>query len=65
MQNCRAHTVEFQRLDGSSAKVELEEGDIILDALLDAGVEPTHDCKMGVCMTCPARVVRLRASGLP
>ena len=26
-------------------------------AALDAGIELTHDCKMGVCMTCPAKLV--------
>lgn len=49
--------MEFNRLDGSTEKLEMEEGDMILDAMLDAGLDPTHDCKMGVCMTCPARVV--------
>jgi ferredoxin len=26
---------------------------------MDAGLDLPHDCKMGVCMTCPARLVRL------
>jgi ferredoxin len=52
----------------SSAKVEIEhengttildvdEGTTILDAALETGLELSHDCKMGVCMTCPARLV--------
>lgn len=28
-------------------------------AALDAGIELSHDCKMGVCMTCPAKLVRM------
>ena len=46
-------------LSGKTEKLEMEEGDTMLDAMIDAGLEPTHDCKMGVCMTCPARLVRL------
>lgn len=58
MQACRAHTVAFEMLDGRKETVQVEEGDNLLDAMIDAGLEPTHDCKMGVCMTCPARIVR-------
>lgn len=58
MQACRAHKVKFEMLDGRKETVEVEEGDNLLDAMIDAGLEPTHDCKMGVCMTCPARLVR-------
>jgi len=28
-----------------------------LDAAIDSGLELSHDCKMGVCMTCPAKLV--------
>lgn len=58
VQACRAHTVAFEMLDGRKETVQVEEGDNLLDAMIDAGLEPTHDCKMGVCMTCPARIVR-------
>jgi ferredoxin len=61
VQSCRAHTVEFRRLDGTSSTLQLEEGEVILEAMLDAGLDPSHDCKMGVCMTCPARVVRYKS----
>ena len=36
------------------------DGDSILEAAIDSGLEMSHDCKMGVCMTCPARLVRGR-----
>ena len=36
---------------------QVDDDTSILDAGLDAGVELPHDCKMGVCMTCPARLV--------
>lgn len=29
----------------------------VLEAALDAGIELPHDCKLGVCLTCPSRVV--------
>lgn len=45
-------------LNGKTEQLELEEGDTMLDAMIDAGLEPSHDCRMGVCMTCPARLVR-------
>ncbi|GBG89620.1 hypothetical protein CBR_g49410 [Chara braunii] len=28
----------------------------ILEAALDSGLELSHDCKLGVCMTCPAKL---------
>lgn len=39
--------------------INVEEGDNILQTALHQGIELSHDCKMGVCMTCPARLVRL------
>lgn len=36
---------------------QVDDDTSILDAGLDAGVDLPHDCKMGVCMTCPARVL--------
>lgn len=35
----------------------MEEGSTILEVALENGIELPHDCKMGVCMTCPARLV--------
>ncbi len=37
--------------------ITVEEGNTILQTALDQGIELTHDCKMGVCMTCPAKLV--------
>lgn len=45
-------------LDGSTQSVAVDDDTTMLEAMLDAGLEPSHDCKMGVCMTCPARLVR-------
>eukprot|EP01025_Chloroclados_australasicus_P005420 TRINITY_DN11633_c0_g1_i4.p1 TRINITY_DN11633_c0_g1~~TRINITY_DN11633_c0_g1_i4.p1 ORF type:complete len:130 (-),score=13.70 TRINITY_DN11633_c0_g1_i4:481-870(-) len=54
---CRAtHKVSVEMLDGSKTDLQVEEGDSILDAMIDAGIDATYDCRMGVCMTCPARI---------
>ena len=51
--------VEIQH-DAGSTVLEVEEDQTILEAALDSGLELSHDCKMGVCMTCPAKLVRRR-----
>eukprot|EP00191_Tetraselmis_sp_GSL018_P001044 CAMPEP_0177610262 /NCGR_PEP_ID=MMETSP0419_2-20121207/19663_1 /TAXON_ID=582737 /ORGANISM="Tetraselmis sp., Strain GSL018" /LENGTH=114 /DNA_ID=CAMNT_0019105511 /DNA_START=183 /DNA_END=527 /DNA_ORIENTATION=- len=54
---CRAsHRVELN-FEGSTYELEVGDGETILEKALDAGVEVPHDCKMGVCMTCPAKLV--------
>jgi ferredoxin len=49
-----SHYVEYQ--DGS-VRVEVEEDDFILDALLAAGVKHPYSCRQGICTTCRVRVV--------
>jgi ferredoxin len=51
-----AHRVEIEHA-GKTTVLEVEDGTSILDAGLDAGLDLPHDCKLGVCMTCPARLV--------
>jgi ferredoxin len=58
VQITRGYKVEFEMLNGTKQELELQEGETMLEAMLEAGMEPTYDCKMGVCMTCPARIVR-------
>ncbi|KAK9810379.1 hypothetical protein WJX72_009749 [[Myrmecia] bisecta] len=43
--------------DGGTTTLEVEEGSTILETALENGLELSHDCKMGVCMTCPARLM--------
>jgi len=57
----RAHRVEIETGSGLVV-LEMEPGETILEAALDQGVELSHDCKMGVCMTCPAKLVRPRTA---
>ncbi|CAG9464042.1 unnamed protein product [Pedinophyceae sp. YPF-701] len=44
-------------LDGTEKDIEVEEGQTILDACLENGIETSYDCNMGVCMTCPAKML--------
>ena len=48
--------MEIQGPSGTHV-LEVEEGETILQNALDNGIELSHDCKMGVCMTCPAKLV--------
>lgn len=52
----RAYKVTIEH--GSESRVlEVEEDETILSRALDEGMDVPHDCKLGVCMTCPARLV--------
>lgn len=64
------HHINSQAFNASLPQVEIEhdngtttlkvgEEQTILEAALENGLELSHDCKMGVCMTCPAKLVRL------
>ena len=46
-QQCAAYTVEIEHAGGTTA-LDVEEGDTILETALEAGLELSHDCKMGV-----------------
>ncbi|GFQ00751.1 ferredoxin root r-b2 [Phtheirospermum japonicum] len=43
--------------DGVATELEVEPDETILSKALDAGLDVPHDCKLGVCMTCPAQLV--------
>ncbi|GLT60318.1 hypothetical protein SLA2020_330900 [Shorea laevis] len=43
--------------EGQSTELEVEPDETILAKALDSGMDVPHDCKLGVCMTCPARLV--------
>ncbi|CAM9608917.1 unnamed protein product [Choristocarpus tenellus] len=50
------HTVTIQH-DGKDTVFEVDEGTTILEAALENDVDLPHDCKLGVCLTCPSFVV--------
>jgi ferredoxin len=54
----RAQTVRLADVDGAVTELRVEEGESILEVALAQGLDVPHDCKMGVCMNCAARLVR-------
>ena len=52
----RAHKVELN-FEGTTHVLEVGADETILSVAIDAGLEVPHDCDMGVCMTCPAKLV--------
>ncbi|MEW5307607.1 MAG: hypothetical protein WDW36_009987 [Sanguina aurantia] len=44
--------------EGKSHMLTIQDGDTVLSAALDAGIELPHDCQLGVCMTCPAKLLK-------
>ncbi|CAH9108946.1 unnamed protein product [Cuscuta europaea] len=43
--------------EGKTTELEIEPYESILSKALDFGLSVPHDCKLGVCMTCPARLL--------
>ena len=43
--------------EGKETTLDCAEDCSILSAAKDAGIELPHDCELGVCLTCPAKVV--------
>ncbi|CAM9922654.1 unnamed protein product [Ectocarpus sp. 4 AP-2014] len=50
------HQVTIEH-EGTSTVLEVDENTTILEAALDNDVDLPHDCKLGVCLTCPSKVV--------
>ncbi|PKA59747.1 Ferredoxin, root R-B2 [Apostasia shenzhenica] len=53
---CRAYKVTIEHGD-ERRTIEVGEEETILGRALAEGVDVPHDCKLGVCMTCPARLL--------
>ncbi|RWR82191.1 2Fe-2S ferredoxin-type domain-containing protein [Cinnamomum micranthum f. kanehirae] len=51
-----AYKVEMEH-EGAKTTLEVEEDETILEKALEMGLSIPHDCKLGVCMTCPAKLV--------
>jgi ferredoxin len=43
--------------EGKEHVLDVREDVSVLEAALDAGIDLPHDCKLGVCLTCPSKVV--------
>ncbi|KAG9451992.1 hypothetical protein H6P81_004896 [Aristolochia fimbriata] len=55
-QNIRAYKVTIEH-EGERTEMEVEPDETILEKALETGMPIPHDCKLGVCMTCPARLL--------
>ncbi len=47
---CQAHKVELKTLSGGTEVLDVDEGQTILEAAKDRGLDLPYDCQMGVCM---------------
>lgn len=58
---CQLHLVKSHKVEiehcGQTYNLDVPDGKTILEVALDKGIDLPHDCKLGVCMTCPAKVV--------
>eukprot|EP01039_Chlorochromonas_danica_P007168 gene7168-7928_t len=52
----KTHKVTIEK-EGVETVVDCAEDTSVLDAAIDAGIDFPHDCKLGVCLTCPCQVV--------
>ncbi|KAM7485519.1 hypothetical protein LguiA_001528 [Lonicera macranthoides] len=43
--------------EGKTTELSVDEDETILSKALDSGLNVPHDCKLGVCMTCPAKLL--------
>ncbi|ESQ56079.1 hypothetical protein EUTSA_v10026483mg [Eutrema salsugineum] len=43
--------------DGKKTELEVEPDETILSKALESGLDVPYDCNLGVCMTCPAKLV--------
>lgn len=56
---CRAGTITYtveMVHEGVKHVLQVPEDETILSVALDANMDVPHDCKLGVCMTCPAKL---------
>lgn len=51
-----SYKVEIEH-EGKTSILQVEEDETILGKALETGLSVPHDCKLGVCMTCPARLL--------
>ncbi|CAI9118463.1 OLC1v1020039C1 [Oldenlandia corymbosa var. corymbosa] len=52
----RSYKVSIEH-EGKITELEVEPDETILSKALDSGMSVPHDCKLGVCMTCPAQLL--------
>lgn len=53
---CLAHKVNVRNIDGKVTELDVPDGESILSVAIEQGMDLPHDCKLGVCMNCAARL---------
>ena len=51
------YTVTLKEAGKKDVVMEVDDNTSILEAGIDAGVDLEYDCKLGVCLTCPSRII--------
>lgn len=54
--HAKTYKVTIQH-EGKDTILDVQDDCSILNAALDAGIDLPHDCKLGVCLTCPSKIV--------
>lgn len=44
-------------MDGKTHEINVESYKSVLEAALDEGIELPHDCKLGTCLACAAKLI--------
>merc|ERR1719231_1411926 len=55
--NMATYKVTLRQEGKELAVLDVPDDKVLLDVALDAGIDLPHDCKLGVCLTCPAKIV--------
>merc|ERR1711907_872109 len=55
--NMATYKVTLRKEGKELAVLDVPDDRVLLDVALDAGIELPHDCKLGVCLTCPSKIV--------
>ena len=51
-------TLSYANLHGDSGQINVPAGKTLLEALMDAGMDPPYSCMNGVCSSCVAKLVK-------
>ena len=52
----KAHQLTITTIEGETKTIPIEDYQSILEAAEDAGMELPHDCRLGTCLACAAKI---------
>mmetsp|Transcript_15396 Transcript_15396/g.22876 ORF Transcript_15396/g.22876 Transcript_15396/m.22876 type:complete len:138 (-) Transcript_15396:18-431(-) len=50
------HKINIEH-EGQNFEFEIDENTTVLEGALENGIDLPHDCKLGVCLTCPGKII--------